>query len=529
MRTVRDAAFEVLRQQGLTTLFANPGSTEVPLLADLPEDIRFVLGLHESAVVGMATGQALATGRPALVNVHTVAGLANAAGGLATARQAGAPLVVLVGLQDRRHLDHDPFLSGPVAGLAGDFPVSVHQPPRPQDVPAAIARAAHLSTSPEPGPALVLVPMSDWDEPAAAEESLAASADVRRATTVSADCVEEVAQALLAARNPVLVAGAGADDAVSWAALERIADQLGTPVWQEALGHRAGFRQDHPRFAGHLPVARTGLRQVLEPHDLVLVVGAPVFRQYPYDTGPLVPDGSRVLQVTASARQASGSASHRSWVAPVPDFCRSLGETLAGRRPPAEPVGTPARPAVASYDRLTPETVFGELAARLSPETVIVEESPSSGPLLRRLLPARTPGSRYSAAGGGLGFAVPAAIGLKLAQPERPVVCVVGDGSSLYSVQSLWSAVHYEVGVLFVVLSNSRYAIMDRLADQHSPGAPPPWPSFEQISIHRVAGGLGCPSIVVDTPDDLAEVLGRTVPELPTRTSPLLLDVAVGS
>lgn len=529
MRTVREATFDVLRRQGLTTLFANPGSTEVPFLADLPEDIRFVLGLHESAVVGMATGQALATGRPALVNVHTVAGLANAAGGLATARQAGAPLVVLVGLQDRRHLDHSPFLSGPIAGLAGDFPVWVHQPPRAQDVPAAIARAAHLSRFPEPGPALVLVPMSDWDEPAGCEESPAASADVRPATAVTGECVEEVAEALVAASSPVLVVGAGADDAVSWAALEDVVDRLGVPVWQEALGHRAGFRQDHPRFAGHLPVTRSGLREVLEPHDLVLVVGAPVFRQYPFDTGPLIPAGTEVLQVSATVREASGSASDRSWVAPVPAFCRALGEALRDRRPMPEPSVAKPAPVVASYDRLTPETVFRELAVRLSADTVVVEESPSSGPLLRRLLPARTPGSRYSAAGGGLGFAVPAAIGLRLAQPDRPVVCVVGDGSSLYSVQALWSAVQYDVGVLFVVLSNGRYAIMDRLAERHSPGAPPPWPAFEQISIRRVADGLGCPSIAVSTPDDLAEVLGRTVPELPKRTSPLLLDVAVES
>ena len=102
--TVREAALEVLRRHGLTTIFANPGSTEVPFLAGLPSDLRFVLGLHEGTVVGMATGWAIARGEPSLALLHTTAGLGNAVGALATARVNRAPLVVLVGQQDRRHL-----------------------------------------------------------------------------------------------------------------------------------------------------------------------------------------------------------------------------------------------------------------------------------------------------------------------------------------------------------------------------------------------------------------------------------------
>src|SRR4051794_38013329 len=156
MTTVRDATLEVLRQCGVKRMFGNPGSTEVPFLIDLPDDLEFVLGLHEGAVVGMATGHAIATGQPALVVLHTTAGLGNAVGALATARANRAPLVVLVGQQDRRHLASEPFLAGRLEGLAGAYPVWEHQPVRPQDVPGAVRRAWHEAAQ-HRGPAIVVV------------------------------------------------------------------------------------------------------------------------------------------------------------------------------------------------------------------------------------------------------------------------------------------------------------------------------------------------------------------------------------
>src|ERR687890_1406437 len=178
MPTVREATFDVFRRFGMTTVFANPGSTEISFLTGLPDDLRFVLALHEGSVVGIATGYATAAGRPALVNLHTTAGLGNAVGALATARTNRVPLVVVVGQQDRRHLIYRPFLAGDLAGLAGEYPVWVHQPARAQDVPSAIARAWHEAVDGR-GPALVIVPSDDWAEPAD-DAPLAAPAQLRR-------------------------------------------------------------------------------------------------------------------------------------------------------------------------------------------------------------------------------------------------------------------------------------------------------------------------------------------------------------
>ncbi|HEY2204395.1 MAG TPA: benzoylformate decarboxylase [Pseudonocardia sp.] len=526
MRTVRDATFEVLRRYGLTTMFGNPGSTEISLLAGLPEDLQFVLGLHEGSVVGMATGWATARDEPALVVLHTAAGLGNAVGALATARANRVPLVVLVGQQDRRHLAFQPFLTGELDGLAGRYPVWVDQPARAQDVPGSLARGYHEARDGR-GPALVVVPSGDWAEPAG-ETELPAPGRLHRAELVDHVAVTELAELIAGAHGPALVVGADADSAEAWAALVALAERLRCPVWQEPFAARAGFPQDHPLFAGHLPAGRARLRKTLGGHDAVLVVGAPVFRQYPYEPGPLVEPGTRLGLVTDDPEDARHSPVEVAVIASPAAVCRQL----AARVPERTGVSAPrfdraaAPPPPAPGQPLSAAGVIGELAARLPAETVVVEETPSSRPDLHRLLPARRPLGFLSAAMGGLGFGLPAAVGVRMARPTRPVVAVLGDGSSLYGIQALWSAAHYGAGVLFVVLANGRYAVLDRLAEQHGGGGLP-WPAFDEVSVRGMARSLGCPAESVDSHPALVRVLDGVLPTLSTRVNPLVLEVAV--
>ena len=524
MSTVRDAALDVLRAHGLTTIFANPGSTEISFLVDLPDDLEFVLALHEGSVVGAATGYALAQQRPAFVLLHTTAGLGNAVGALATARVNHAPLVVVVGQQDRRHLVQEPFLSGRLDGLAGEYPVSTETPTRPQDVPGALARASH-SARLRRGPALVVVPSGDWEEPA--DDVPVPAADLlREATDVDSEAVDTVARLLEEATRPALVVGAGADHERTWAGLVRLVERLGCPVWQEAFGARAGFPQDHPHFAGHLPADRPGLREILATHDLVLVVGAPVLRQYQFHAGPLAGPDTRFVVVTDDHDEAARAPASLAVVAPLPAFCERLAGAVAAsgtegafssnRReaPPPPAVGEPLQAA----------HVLSALAARLPDDAVVVEETPSSRPDLHALLPARRPMGFVSAAMGGLGFALPGAVGLRMGG-ERPVVAIIGDGASLYAIQALWTAVHYRVGVLVVVLANGRYAVMDQLAE--AAGGKPVWPAFEEVDVSAIAAGFGCPTRRLASLDDLVTVLDDVLPGLARRQEPLLLEVAV--
>ncbi|WBB67954.1 thiamine pyrophosphate-binding protein [Micromonospora sp. WMMD812] len=524
MTTVREATLDVLRRYGMQRIFANPGSTEVAFLADLPDDLEFVLALHEGSVVGMATGHAIATGRPAFVNLHTTAGLGNAVGALATARVNRAPLVVVVGQQDRRHLALEPFLAGQLDGLAGPYPVWVNQPALAQDVPPAIRRAWHESVQ-HRGPALVVVPMDDWSAPVDPALGLAAPATVLRAEPAVGPAAGEVARLLDRSANPVVVVGAGADDRRAWDALVSLVDRLGAPVWQEAFGARAGFPQDHPRFAGHLPAGRSRLRAALAAHDLALVVGTGAFRQYPYEPGPLVPDGLAVAVVSGDPDELHHSRADLAVLADPAAFCAAVAGQVTPRRVPAPAPRAETVEPPAAGEPMRAAHVFAALAERLPRDVVLVEETPSSRPELHRLLPAREPRGFISAAMGGLGFALPAAAGLRMGDPTRPVVAVLGDGSSLYGIQGLWSAARYGCGALFVVLSNGRYAVMDRLADKA--GGKAPWPAFEDVSVHGLAHALGCPARRVGGHAELLAVLDEVVPTLARRTEPLLLDVPV--
>jgi benzoylformate decarboxylase len=521
-RTVREATFDVLRRRGLTTLFSNPGSTEVPFLAGLPDDLRFVLALHENAVVALATGYAIGRGQPALAIVHTTAGLGNAVGALATARVNRAPLVVLVGQQDRRHLAFEPFLAGKLERLAGDYPVSVEQPVTPQEVPGAIERAYHAAAT-HRGPALVIVPMDDWGAPAEDDREDAAAGQVLRATSVDPAAVDALASFLADAESPAFVVGAGADDPETWAALVALAERLRVPVFQESFGARAGFPQDHPLFAGFLPADRPRLREKLAPYDAVLVVGAPVFRQSPYAPGRFTDAGTRIAVVGDNADEVHRSPADLAVLAPPAAVCRELVARVPARdvappeqfRPPPAP--EPSEPLRAGH-------VLAALADRLPRDAVIVEETPVDRPELHDRLLAREPLGFLSAAMGGLGFALGGATGVRMALPQRPVVAVVGDGSSVYGIQALWSAAHYRVGVLFVILSNGGYAIMDRLAERVE--RQPPWPSFD-VDVAALARAFGCPARRVTTHDELVRELDEIVPTLASRDEPVLLDVVI--
>ncbi|MGO9905496.1 MAG: thiamine pyrophosphate-binding protein [Solirubrobacteraceae bacterium] len=527
--TVRDAALEVMRRHGLTTIFGNPGSTEIPFLTDLPPGIRFVLALHEGSVVGMASGYALARGEAAFVNLHTAAGLGNAVNAIANARDCRAPLVIVVGQQDRRQIASEPFLTGrALERLAGEYPVWRALPARAQDVPGAIARAYHEATAAH-GPALVVVPMGDWLEPAD-ELAAAAPARILRPHAVSAEQVTELADLLAEAESPALVVGAPGEGRDAWDAVVALAERLRCPVWQEPFSRAVGFPQDHPQFAGHLTWQRRLMRDRLARYDLVLTVGTNAFRAYLFDEPvALVGPDTRVAVLTADPSEAHRSRCELAVLAPVAPACRALVEQLpepseTGDAP--EPMRRPAPlPPPDAGEPLRPGHVLDALAERLPRDALLVEECPSSQPELYQRIPVRVPFGFLSTANGCLGFGLAGSIGLRMGLPDRPVVAVLGDGSTTYAIQALWSAARYDVGVLLIVLANGRYAVMDALARRA--GGAAAWPGFGAVDIGGMARSLGCPSVRVETHDDLIRVFDEVLPELASRREPLLVEAVV--
>ena len=370
--------------------------------------------------------------------------------------------------------------------------------------------------------------MDDWSEPAEPRSGPLTPARVHRAAEIAPGAVAELAGLLGDARAPALVVGAGADDADAWQALVALAERLGCPVWQEPFGARAGFPQDHPLFAGHLPSARSRLRATLAAHDLVVAVGAPAFRQYPYEAGGLVEDGTKLAVLTADPAEAHRSPVELALVGPVARACELLAEEVPAREPAPAPApwrpGPPPPPPNGGAP-LRAAHLLAALAERLPPDAIVIEETPSSRPELHRRVPARASLGFLSAAMGGLGFALPAATGLRMARPDRPVVAVVGDGSALYTIQALWSAAHYGAGALFVILANGRYAVMDRLAEMA--GGVPPWPPFEAVQVAGLARSLGCRAERVEDHAGMLRALDAVLPSLAGRGEPLVLEVVI--
>src|SRR3954468_2946195 len=309
MTTVLESVYELLRSRGMTTIFGNPGSTELPFLADFPSDFTYVLGLQETVAVGMADGFAQAGGLPALVNLHTAPGVGNGMGAIFNAQANKTPLVVTAGQQVRALMTLQANLTNrDAARMPHPLVKWSYEVPRAQDVPHAIARATHLAALPPAGPVFVSIPMDDWD--AEVDEGATAHAlDRTVGGRAQADpaAVRELAAALAGASNPVFVAGPDIDTSGGWDAAIALAERAKLPVWAIPApgGGRLGFPEGHPHFRGVLPPAIGPLSQTLEEHDFVLVAGSSVFPYYPYIPGPPLPEGAELVQVTSDPDEAA--------------------------------------------------------------------------------------------------------------------------------------------------------------------------------------------------------------------------------
>jgi len=520
MASVREASLELFRRLGMTTLFGNPGSTELPMLAEFPTDFRYVLGLQEAVVVGMADGYAQASGQITHVNLHTAPGVGNAMGAIFNAQANKSPLLVTAGQQVRAQMTLQANLTNRDA-IRMPHPLVKwsYEPPRAEDVPHALARGIHFASLPPRGPVFVSLPMDDWDEEvgeAEVEHVLARTVGGRAAADPQA--VRALAGQIDAARSPTLVAGPDIDASGGWEAAVALAERQRLPVWASPApgGGRLGFPEGHPHFRGTLPPAIGPLAQALEGHDLILVVGSSVFPYYPHIPGPLLPEGARLVAITSDPDEAARAPMGDAIVADVKLTLEALLEAVPeSSRAAPQPMPAPEVPP--ESDPLSPSTVHGTLAEVLPEDGIVVLESPSSTMALRNQLRLSRPGSYYFGAGGGLGFGLAAAVGVQLAQPDRPVVCVLGEGSAQYAITAFWTAVAYEVPVTFLIVRNEEYAILKWFAEVESvEGAP--GLDLPKLDVAGVAEAYGVSSQRARSRDEVREALraalGSSAPEL---------------
>ena len=511
--TVRAAAFDLFRRRGMTTMFGNPGSTELPMLAEFPGDFTYVLGLQEAVAVGMADGYAQASGLPALVNLHTAPGVGNGMGAIFNAQANHSPVVITAGQQARSLITLQANLTNRDAVRVTDpFVKWSYEPPRAADVPLALARAAHLAQLPPRGPTFVSIPMDDWAaevDPADAEAALARSVDGRAAPP--AQTVEALARRLEAAERPALIAGPDIDASGGWDAAVALAERQRLEVWATPPpgGGRIGFPEGHPSFRGSLPPAIGPAGEMLAPYDLVLAAGTSVFPYYPNIPGPLLREGTELVAITSDPDEAARAPMGDAILADVGLALEALAAVVgeSDREPPPR---LPPPEAGEETDPLTPTMVHHTLAELFPDDGIAVVESPSSTLALRNQLRISRPGSYFFGAGGGLGFGLAAAIGVQLAQPERPVVCVLGEGSVQYAVTGFWTAAAYQVPVTFLVLNNSEYAILKWFGEiEQVAGAP--GLDLPALDCAAVAAGYGVASRRVGGREELHDALGGAI------------------
>ncbi len=513
MSSVREASFDLFRAHGMTTMFGNPGSTELPMLQDFPDDFNYVLGLQEAVVVGMADGYAQARGGPALVNLHTAPGVGNAMGAIFNAQANHSPLVITAGQQSRSLITIQANLTNRDATRMPHPLVKwSYEPARAQDVPLALARATHLATMPPKGPTFVSIPMDDWE--ADVDDADARAVTARRTSGRAVgdpEAVAELARRLEAAANPVLVAGPDIDASGGWEAAIALAERQRLPVFATPApgGGRIGFPEGHPNFRGVLPPAIGPVSETLAGRDLILVVGSSVFPYYPNIPGPLLPDGATLVQITSDPDEAGRAPMGDAIVGDVKlTLERLLDEVGEADRDPGESLPEPTEGP--EQDPITGTAAMHALRAAFPEDGIVVLEAPSSTLALRNQLRLSKPGSYYFGAGGGLGFGLSAAIGVQLAQPERPVVCVIGEGSVQYAVTAFWSAVAYDVPVTFLVLRNSEYAILKWFsAIEGVEGAP--GLDLPRLDTSTIARAYGVGAVSVSTADELREALAGAI------------------
>jgi benzoylformate decarboxylase len=522
MATVHDATYEILRSLGMTTIFGNPGSNELPFLDRLPSDFRYMLALHEGAGLAMADGYCQVTGRPVLVSLHAAAGVGQAMGTLVNAQVLGTPLVIMSGQQVRSMLTLEGQLT---SRNAIDLPRPLvkwsFEAPDAASVPAVIARAAHFAAAAPSGPVFVSIPLDDWRAEADDDQtSSLVGRHVAAQPIPQQDQLKELAERLNAAHKPLFVMGSDVDTELGWKAGVKLSEICGAPVFLVSEPARIPFPTNHPNFLGTLSTTISKVSERLTGYDLVVVFGGPAFRYHAWTPGAYLPKGTALVTVTADADQAARAPMGDAIVGD-PAVAMEQLIPLITRTPAVIQPRVPVPRGASSSSKVTVEEFNRIVASVCPPETVFTTESPSLGSWWETAAITR-PKSFFCGAGGGLGFALPAAVGVSLAYGKRPVVALIGDGSANYSITGLWTAAQHNLPCTFVIVRNGVYeALKDFgsfLNTQVVEGMDLPGIDFVSL-----AAGYGLPARRVTSPNDFAKALASAI----ASGTPSLIEVEV--
>lgn len=514
MRTVREHTFNLLRQLDLTHVVGNPGSTEGAFLDDFPSDFTYIMALQEASVVAIADGLSQGLNHPVLVNVHSAVGIGNAMGNIITAFLNKTPLIITAGQQTREMLLMEPFLTNKEATLLPKPWVKwSYEITRPEDVAPAFMRAYTMATQEPAGPVFLSIPMDLWDYEI---DDAPVLRQVSQSLAPDPYLLEDFAQKINQSNNPVLIVGAEITRSGAWQEIIQFAERIESPVWHAPFSELSAFPEDHRLYQGDLPPAKGPLANKLMHHDLVIVIGAPVFRYYPWVPGDYLPQDTRLIQVINDPYEAAKS--------PVGDCLVSnsrlalLGlldkinkkahhDSIQKKQKPLNPGSSSALNAQRVFDTLSPLTPKDYIVINESPSNVAEFRQSSLGTITK-------PNSYYFTSSGGLGWAMPSSVGLALAEQyktnARPVLLIIGDGSFNYSVQAIWTAVQHKVHLIIIALRNQEYAILKSFAllEQRNKEPGLDLPGLDLISL---AKGYGAEAYYANTTEEIESIYTKAL------------------
>lgn len=548
--TGRSAFLSLLKDEGITHLFGNPGTTELPIMHALAEhpELRYVMGMQESVVVAMADGFSRTSGQLVAANVHVAPGLGNAMGALYNAKFTGTPMILTAGQQEQGHGLMEPLLYDPLVRMAEPLVKWAIEVTRLEDLPRIVRRAAKIARTPPSGPVFISLPGDILN--ASADLDLGASTVVDARVVPTAAAIDGLAKRLLAAQRPVIVVGEELVKSDALAEAAAFAETLGCPVYQQTVPCGAHYLSEHVCFKGALTRNQRQVHDTLAAHDLLVVLGADALRMSVHDERLPLPDGMPVVQVglvdhdigknfateialKADVRETLGALTPRLKALGGEALAQSAERGLAALRQDNWQSRRDALVAsLASRAQQQPidaDWLLWQTVEALPERAIFVEECLTAAKHIPALLPYRDRYGFHGLASGGIGWGLPGAVGAGLANPERPVVCFLGDGSAMYSIQALWSAAHQGVNLNVVLINNGGYRIIkQRLqsfhGSRHFVGM-----DFSDPPIHyaELAAAMGAESVRITQPAEVAETLRAAFARPGTKLIEVMVDGSV--
>ena len=535
----RQILMESLIAQGVSYIFGNPGTTESPIidsLLDYPQ-VSYIEALHEGVAVGAASYYAQASGKTGFVNVHVAPGLGNSIGMMYNALKASAPVVVTAGQQDTRMRLRDPLLGHDLVAMAAPVTKWSVQAERADELSLLLHRAFKVANDPPAGPVFVALPIDVMEQES--ENEPVAPGTLHRAGPAAPAGVAEAAALLAGAQSPVIVVGDEVARFGAGAEIVALAEALGAAMWTEGIRMHASVPSSHPNFRLALGFDALSIRKALEGADVLLLVGGPFFEEVWFSPGSPFPTGAAVIQVETSSQRLAYNYGVKVGLIGDPKATLAAllvnvnGKASAGYREAAarrnqalkslkdgDAAAQRAR-AQKRWDNtpISMPRLMADIASALPADAIVVDEAITAGPDLARTLSFSKRGDYFGARGGGIGQALPGALGVKVACPDRPVVAISGDGSSMYSIQALWTAAHHDLPIVFVILNNGEYRILKHNMDVYRQrfGAKPDRPYLHmdlgkpRLGFLDLARGLGVSAERITTPGDLTGALSRAI------------------